>query len=126
VNPVNNRESKDTLEGNLYIVIFWNMAIDRCGHTVAFERIWKDAHHQDWLRNNAALEGQSHIVIIWNMVIDRWYHTIALNECRKGTHPEDWLWDHLFWRSKTHFIAWIWVIKWTSLMMPLHFFSQSD
>jgi len=30
------------------------------------------------------------------------------------------------WSSKAHFIAWIWVIKWTSLMMPLHFFSQSD
>jgi len=32
----------------------------------------------------------------------------------------------LFWSSKAHFIAWIWVIKWTSLMMPLHFFSLSD
>ena len=52
---------------------------------------WKDAHHQDWLWNNAALEGQSHIVILWNMVIDRRYHATALNECQKGTHPEDWL-----------------------------------
>jgi hypothetical protein len=79
VNPINNRESKDTLEGNLYIVIFWNMAIDRCGHTVAFERIWKRcAHHQDWRWIKAALKGQSHIVIFWNMVINRCYCIVAL------------------------------------------------
>jgi hypothetical protein len=73
------------------------MASNRWGYMNNVIEWWKDAHHQDWLWNNAALEGQSHIVIFWNMVIDRSYHITALNECRKGTNHEDWLWDNLFW-----------------------------
>jgi len=51
--------------------------------------------------------------------------TTSLNESQKCTH-QDWLWDHLFWSSNAHFIAWIWVIKWTSLMMSRHFFPLFD
>ena len=79
VNPVNNRESKDTLEGNLYIVIFWNMAIDRCGHTVAFKQIWKRcAHHQDWRWTKDVPEGHFHSIIFWNMASNRWGY---MNKC---------------------------------------------
>ena len=67
-------------------VIFWNMVLTNVIIYLLLNEWRKDAHHQDWLWNNATLEGQSHIVILWNMVIDRCYHTTTLNECRKG-HP---------------------------------------
>jgi len=79
VNPDNNQENKDVLEGHLHIVIFWNMAVDRCGHIVAFERISKRcAHYQDWRWTKDVPERHFHIIIFWNMAIDRWGYT---NEC---------------------------------------------
>ena len=58
------------------------------------------------------------------MTFDRCYHKVACAGMLEGCTHQDWLWDHLFWSSNAHFTAWIWVITWTSLMMPIHFFSK--
>jgi len=60
------------------------------------------------------------------MTPDIRHHTIAFEWMFKGCTYQDWLWDHLFWSSKAHFTIWIWVINWTSLIIPMHFFSWSD
>jgi len=60
------------------------------------------------------------------MTFERCYRIVAFEWMLGGCTHQDWLWDHLFWSSNAHFIAWIWVINWTSLMMPMHVFSRSD
>ena len=86
VNPINNRESKDILEGNLYIITFWNMGYQPMW---AYSCIWMNIEKMHTTKtdcgNNAALEGQSHIVILWNMVIDRCYHNFI--EWISEMHP---------------------------------------
>jgi len=55
------------------------MAIDRCGHTVAFEQIWKRcAHHQDWRWTKDVPEGHFHSIIFWNMASNWWGY---MNKC---------------------------------------------
>ena len=120
VNPVNNRESKDTLEGNLlkhgyrpmwaYSCIRTNMKRCTPPRLIAEQcctwRIMSYYHLQ-------------HGYDFWTMLshsCEYWKDALTKTDC--GTI--------LFWSSKAHFIAWIWAIKWTSLMMPLHFFSLSD
>jgi len=51
--------------------------------------------------------------IISNMAMtpDRCYQVSAFEWTSKDAHHQDWLWDHLFWISKAHFTAWIWVMN---------------
>jgi hypothetical protein len=120
VNPVNNRESKDTLEGNLlkhgyrpmwaYSCIRTNMKRCTPPRLIAEQcctwRIMSYYHLQ-------------HGYDFWTMLshsCEYWKDALTKTDC--GTI--------LFWSSKAHFIAWIWVITWTSLMMSRHFFPLSD
>ena len=86
---------KDIFISSSWFIIS-NMAIDRCGHTVAFERIWKRcAHHQDWRWTKDVPEGHFHSIIFWNMASNWWGYMNKCNWMVKGCTHQDWLWDHL-------------------------------
>ena len=69
----------------------WQLLIDIITQ-LYFNECWKDAHHVDWLWDNAALEGHFHIitwVTLWNMIMtpDKCYCTAAFKLILKGCTP---------------------------------------
>jgi len=126
VAPDNNRENKDVLEGHLHIVIFWNMAIDRCGHTVAFEWISKRCTPPRLTAEQCC----TWRTISYCHPLKHGYRQMSLHNCiewMSERHPPRRLIVGQFvLKPNKHFTAWVWVIKATSLMRPRHFFSQSD
>jgi len=76
--PRKQLRNKDVPEEHLHIVIFWNMAIDRCGHTVVFEWILKRCTPPRLMVEQRCTWRTFYIIILWNMAIKWWGYT---NEC---------------------------------------------
>jgi len=45
------------------------------------------------------------------MTFKRCIRIVAFEWMLEGRTHQDWLWDHLFWDSKAHYTAWIWVMN---------------
>jgi hypothetical protein len=88
---------------------FWNMAIDRCRHTVAWI-LKRCTHHQDWRWTKDVPEGNFHIIIFWNMAIDRCGHTVAFEWMSERHPPRRLIMGQFVLKPNTHFTAWVWVI----------------
>ena len=109
-----------------------NMVVDQCGHTIECKWMLKRCIQPRLIMEQCCtwrtssylhlgIPSETWLWLLTDVIV--WMH---LNEHQKDVHHQDWLWDHLFWKSKAHFTAWIWVINWTSLMRPIQFFLQSN
>jgi len=79
--------------------------------------------------DKAALEGHLHLGLpspTWLWLLNNVIAYLYLNECWKDAPTKTDCGTICFEAQKTHFTAWIWVIKGTSLIMLTHFSSRSD